>query len=340
MKRPLKVLLCGYYGMGNLGDELLARASIRQLERCGIPKEQIVMLSGDPRESRRRFGVEAVDRWSLSAIVKCALRSESLLLGGGGIFQDATSVKSVVYYWMVLTAARLCGCTLWAAGQSVGPLRHRLSRFLTRFAFSLCGKISVRDRHSEVFFSGACERTEDLALTLFSRKTDGLHRKGYALFNVRPFDGKLEREAAAAWEAYAALRGLETVGVAMSPADAELMEELCRQGTVHLQEILTPKPEEVSELFSGASCAFGMRLHFCVLALCCGVPCQSVPYDPKVKDFSLQWGIPQWKNAVCFHSPADEENRLAEASKHIEDFFRRGVKECAGLVEPCPERKR
>lgn len=53
MARRWKVLLCGYYGMGNLGDELLAAAAIQLLKNCGLKENEIAMLSGAPEESRK-----------------------------------------------------------------------------------------------------------------------------------------------------------------------------------------------------------------------------------------------------------------------------------------------
>ena len=47
-EREFRVALCGYYGFGNLGDELLAEALIAALERCGIKRGEMAMLSASP----------------------------------------------------------------------------------------------------------------------------------------------------------------------------------------------------------------------------------------------------------------------------------------------------
>ena len=56
-----RVALAGYYGFGNLGDELLAEAAIAALLRCGVDKDRIVLMSAAPEESRQKFGVDSVD---------------------------------------------------------------------------------------------------------------------------------------------------------------------------------------------------------------------------------------------------------------------------------------
>ena len=43
--RRYRVALTGYYGFGNLGDELLAGASLEALERAGVGRGNVVMLS-------------------------------------------------------------------------------------------------------------------------------------------------------------------------------------------------------------------------------------------------------------------------------------------------------
>ena len=138
MKKEFDVLLLGYYGFGNLGDELLCEASLRLLASCGVPKERVALLSAAPRESEERYGVRTFNRWSLREIGRACAASRSLLLGGGGLFQDSTSARSCVYYYAAVRIARLLGLRVWAEGQSVGPLRRGLSRALTRGAFGSC----------------------------------------------------------------------------------------------------------------------------------------------------------------------------------------------------------
>ena len=79
--RRYRVALTGYYGFGNLGDELLSGASLEALERAGVGRGNVVMLSNDPEGSRRAFGVDSVSRWRLRGVVSALRSSETLLLG-------------------------------------------------------------------------------------------------------------------------------------------------------------------------------------------------------------------------------------------------------------------
>ena len=326
MPRRWKALLCGYYGMGNAGDEFLASASIALLERCGLERGQIAMLSGNAAESERLHGVRAFDRWSFREIVAAAKNSETLLLGGGGIFQDSSGLLSPWYYWGVMKIASLCGCCLWAAGQSIGPLRSPVSRFLARNAFSACSAVTVRDEHSYEFLKRDCLLADDLVLTL-PDGGDERQAGGAVLVNLRPCGG-LERQAALDLAALEWARGRKLIGVAMSGEDAQLMEELRREGVLRLDELRLCTAENWRDAFAGAEYAWGMRLHFGVFCLKCGIPCTLVPYDPKVSDFASRWGANVWPDRSRpekWRCAAALDGAVRETAEAFAECFRRCV---------------
>ncbi len=299
MPRPYKVLLCGYYGMGNCGDEFLASAAIALLKRNGLSSGEIAMLSGSVAESEALHGVRAFDRWSWKEIVKAARRSETFLLGGGGIFQDTSGPLSPWYYWLVLKTAAACGCRPWAVGQSIGPLKSRIGRALARNAFSSCAAVGVRDRHSYDFLGGACELADDIVITLPSKAAEGERRD--FLVNFRPC--ALVDEAARRFSRLPVPEGGRVVGVAMSRDDADLMERLARDERLRLDDLRLCTPDGWRELFSRGAYGWGMRLHFGVMCLKLRVPCALVPYDPKVGDFAARWGASSWDETSALPRP-------------------------------------
>lgn len=287
------VLVAGYYGFGNLGDELLAQSVIALLLSFGVDRKRIAILSNNPAESEEKFGVTAVDRWRLSAIREALLVSRTLLLGGGGLFQDATSARSCVYYWALIRLARMYRCRVWAFGQSVGPLSSPTSKWLAKTSFAACEYIGVRDEESGGILSGfglACDLSPDLVFTLDLP----LPREGgtSALLNVRPAgDGAWgDRIARAALELSA--EGFLLRGVAFAREDGLELEKLAAVHGLAIEEILTPRSaEDFTEISKDAALALGMRLHFGILSLRRGLPLLMAPYDPKVSGFARQWGV-------------------------------------------------
>ncbi|MEM7794471.1 MAG: polysaccharide pyruvyl transferase CsaB, partial [Cyanobacteria bacterium P01_C01_bin.118] len=83
----MQAVLCGYYGMGNGGDEALLATLLQLLPQSVTP----VVLSGNPEETAQRYGVKAVPRKSLSAVWAVLQQSQAFIWGGGSLMQDATS---------------------------------------------------------------------------------------------------------------------------------------------------------------------------------------------------------------------------------------------------------
>lgn len=297
MKRDFDVLLCGYYGFGNLGDELLAQSLIALLERQGIPRKRVAILSASPGESGRAFGVEAFDRWSPAALFRALSRSRSLVLGGGGLFQDTTSLRSPFYYWAVVRMGSFLGCLPWCFGQSVGPLKTRSGIWLARNAMRQCAVRYVRDERSRALLgrwgldSGI---SPDLVLSLPVTSPEG--PKSYILVNVRPWSGNLPERFAQALTVLSRRTGKPLLGVGLVREDIRTMEDLKAEGCLpEDMPVRLLEPGNLSEVMGQGTMAVGMRLHFNVLAFIHGLSCIAVPYDPKVEAFAGTWDIPIWK---------------------------------------------
>ena len=293
--RQFDVVLAGYYGFGNLGDELLAEASVDFLKASGVPRERIAILSADPAASAARLGVMAFDRWNFSSVSAALSRSRSLLLGGGGLFQDASSVRSCLYYWGLVRLAQFRGCSVWGLGQSVGPLSGRISRLLTRDALSRCSYLAVRDRASaEVLNSMGIAFTEMpdivLGLSLPARRSDS---DSAVLINIRPVqDDPSLCDSVAIAARRCVEHGMSVKCIALSSEDESIMREKMDGGELPYCEIVTVRSlEDFIAAADGASYAVGMRLHFGVLSMLSGLRLILVPYDPKVSGFAESWGI-------------------------------------------------
>ena len=294
MSRRYRVALAGYYGFGNLGDELLLRASLEALDRCGVRRDRVVVLSSAPKETSCVLGADSVDRWSFSAVRGALRSSDTLLLGGGGLFQDSTSLHSCLWYWGLVRLARLCGARPWALGQSIGPLKRRTARWLTRTALSSCAVLQLRDGPSMEWarrLGVPAMPGADLALTLEMPRDAAPVERGRLLVNLRPVAGP-ERFVELAASCVDAFDG-ERVGVAMSPEDYELLEGTRRTGRLRIERtVLVKSAPDVASLWSPATGAVGMRLHFAVLSAIYGTPLALLSYDPKTAAFAEWVGLP------------------------------------------------
>ena len=309
--RRYKAALLGYYGFGNLGDELLVRACLEILSSIGVKRQEISVLSNNPEETSKNFSVDSVNRWKFFEIFRVLRETERLIFGGGGIFQDRTSLMSCVWYWAVVRLARLMGVKVFAAGQSIGPLSSRISRLLAGNALRSCGLVQVRDEKSKILAESlGCKnvvRGVDLVMTLSSENRISTGNR--MLVNLRPCP-ELERYA----EILRPRIRADDVGVAMSPEDEAALSGLGLREIVRVRTF-----EEAEELWRSSRCAVGMRLHFGVLSRIFRTPLAMMPYDVKVNEFAGQSKVPcisdEWIEPVM---PLELPENLSEAK----NFFR------------------
>lgn len=312
MKRRYRAVLLGYYGFGNLGDELLLQACIEMLCRCGLSREQIAVLSNNPEMTRRNFGVHSFNRWKFGHVVKVLRDSDTMILAGGGIFQDSTSLKSCVWYWAMVRLARILGVKVYAIGQSIGPLNSSISRIFAGNALRVCGKIHVRDKKSSLLAKTlGCENViegSDLVMTL--KPSTPPQKRGYMLVNLRPC-ANLEHYR----EILRSHVDVDTIGAALGDGDEEALRPL------GLRVVRPCTFDEACGLFGGAKSAVGMRLHFGVLSRIMRVPLAMMPYDVKVKEFAMQSNIPcvndEWAEPVMPREIPDSVNDVEGLCREI-----------------------
>jgi len=154
---PKGILIAGYYGFGNTGDEAILSAILKDL-RALRPDLDLHVVSGNPSETASRYRVRAVLWSDIQAIIEHAQACDLILLGGGGIFHDYWGAQA-----NTLLTAKHAGipffsgfpllawlldkpCMIYAAG--VGPLFSDEGKELTRLAFELVDVATVRDAES------------------------------------------------------------------------------------------------------------------------------------------------------------------------------------------------
>ncbi|MCL2226660.1 MAG: polysaccharide pyruvyl transferase family protein, partial [Oscillospiraceae bacterium] len=100
----LKIVISGYYGFDNCGDEAVLLSIIHCLKKLD-PDVRITVLSNAPEKTRELYGVDVANRWNLIAVAQEILTARLLISGGGSLIQDATSVRSPAYYLLIIRLA-------------------------------------------------------------------------------------------------------------------------------------------------------------------------------------------------------------------------------------------
>ena len=291
----MQFLLSGYYGFGNIGDEALARVIVSELRRR-YPYAGIDVLSAQPAVTAHELGVRATPRAQLAAVRDAIARADIVLSGGGGLLQNATSLRSLLYYAGILRAANRAQRKSMIFAQSIGPLDF-VGKTVVREWCKGTRCATVRDARSQQLLAtllrdAKIERTAD-PVFLYERQNGAIDLASRGIDRQAPLVVVAVRKSsgfqqAARPIAHAVDRFAETyhAHVAFLPfggaEDADAATALIRK--CQSSPVLFPLTDidEASELIRSAFVVIGMRLHALILAIRFGVPFLAVAYDPKV----------------------------------------------------------
>jgi polysaccharide pyruvyl transferase CsaB len=146
-----KIVISGYYGFNNSGDEAVLQSILLALEaeadKQGVKAEPIV-LSADPAQTERLYGVKAAHRMRLQDVFGALRGADGLISGGGSLLQDATGVGSIPYYLGIIHLAQWLRKPTFIYSQGIGPVHRPIFAPMIRKVFNSCRYISVRDTES------------------------------------------------------------------------------------------------------------------------------------------------------------------------------------------------
>jgi polysaccharide pyruvyl transferase WcaK-like protein len=129
----------------NLGDLAIITATVDALRR-EIPGVQIVMLSDDPAHTESLYEGVTAERFSFAAYVRAIRDADLVVLGGGTLFTDATSM-AVLVNTSAAFIAKLYGTPVALYGVASGFMRAT-SRMLVRGALKRTSLACLRDPES------------------------------------------------------------------------------------------------------------------------------------------------------------------------------------------------
>ena len=298
--RDIDVLISGYYGFGNNGDDAVLQSIVESLRR-ERPELRIVVLSKNPQDTEERYGVDSIFRFNFAKVCKYLRRTRLLITGGGTLLQDLTSTQSLLYYlWVINTAVRSGARTMLYAN-GIGPIRYEANKERVAAVLRRLDTITLRDERSleELSkFEVGCEvaLTADAAFGLqsFSEErqaevlsTLGLLEGSYFVVSVRSwkymgrgFEDEMISFARAVQEEH----GIVPLFISMQPDnDAEISRRIYSR--VSCAKILDRAldTEQYVGIIGGAVFVVAMRLHAIIYGAKTGTPCIGLVYDPKVR---------------------------------------------------------
>ena len=318
-KKNGDIVFSGYYGFGNMGDDSLLCSIIENLR--AIDKDvRITALTKNPRKMQRKYGVKCVGRFNIFAVIYALRNAKLLISGGGSLFQNNTSAKSLEYYIQIVKLAKRMGLPVMVYANGIGPLYGKRSHEKVKKVLRQVDFISLREPSSYDFLSEIGLDSEilqkirisaDPALTLspcsdercnYILEKAGIsaphHHFAVSLrewHDLKTGEEVGTREEFVARIASAVSKVSTTLGKTpvFIPVQKSYDDAICLEVREKVQwEIGKECPflrglsaREVISIVGKMSFVIGMRLHMLIYASAAGTPAIGLSYDPKVDAF-------------------------------------------------------
>ena len=328
----MKIVISGYYGFENIGDEAILYAIIQSLKK-EQPEVEITVLSNEPEVTAERYHVHAVNRWKLRDVIQAIKMSDGLISGGGSLMQDETGSRTIPYYAGIIKIAKFLRKPVFIYAQGMGPFNQKKSRFMVKSALKNT-TITVRDNDSKQLLQqiGVKEKIAIvpdpvLGIDIVQQASDWLtsqqFTKPVVTVSVRdwPTTNHYKQKLAQALS-FIGKQGYEIVFIPMHGShDLITSEEIA--GLMDCESKIAPHDASIHEkiaLIKESELLIGIRLHALIFAAVVNTPFIPLSYDPKIDSFAEICGQPLVGSIEEDNwTTVDLTNMFTKMTKHLEE---------------------
>lgn len=356
--RPRNVIISGYYGARNRGDDILLNA-LRDRIVAEVPDANIISAAVNAKEVERSQGIQAFRRADPFESDKHASSATSVILGPGGLWHDYTiqaagGVAGIVtgatispsHLVQLPLMVRAHGGSFHVHGLGVGPLNDSSAKSSVNLTGLLAESVTVRDQESldllteiQASWPNSPIVSPDVAYTLplgqlDAASTELLPDKPYLVVNVRPFqeNGDSLEAIRDVVFAFAEQHDLAILGVPMQPVDENAMKEweaFDADGRLAILPQDAPYPVFLRALRDAAALV-SMRLHTNLFAHRVGKAPVGIAYDPKLtghftqlgrEEFAVEMPVDRdqlWDRLSAAFNSGDLDEQTVEAVRELE----------------------
>jgi polysaccharide pyruvyl transferase CsaB len=298
-----RILMSGYYGFDNSGDDAILKAIVNDLRETD-ESLNITVLSNNPAKTEKMYPVKAVNRFKFSDVFRAVKETSLLISGGGSLLQDVTSTRSLLYYLGVMSLAKIFNKSVMVYANGIGPVNGRFNRFLTKLVLNKVDLITLRDQMSKDYLEemGVNNKeiyvTSDPVFTLEPSSREVVQKifidegipQGERLLGISIREWKkannLESKIAETIDYLIEKYNVKVVLIPMHyPEDLKISKEVLnlvqRDGCYILSKKYTV--EEIMGVIKELDLIVAMRLHSLIYAATQSIPMVGLVYDPKVE---------------------------------------------------------
>jgi polysaccharide pyruvyl transferase CsaB len=353
----ITILIHGYYGFKNLGDELILKKIIEDIELL-VPDTEIVVLSGDPPYTQNTHGIEAIDRFNINDVIDAVRRCDVIILGGGGLFNDQWPLVikdifssfgiGIAYYAVPPLIAKILGKPVFYWAHGLGPFYTDEAVKLTKWAYSLADFVTLRDEHSHDLLKTMEFPEEKLQVDI-----DPVYKLDVSQYinedrinqleipdnrlvlgvNLRPWKDRdqeiIEQLGRSLTEMYIRDKNILFFLIPFDfssniVSDFRILKKLhgrLPDGSFMTIDEEKAEPGTLLSAVSRAHAVIGMRLHFLMSALKLGKPAIALNYDSKVEEMYKILGLNEFCIDISINGISRVNHKISEAVTEKDRFL-------------------
>ena len=279
-----KVLVSGYIGFNNFGDEAIFKALREHLQSLNV---KVYALSASDN-----YDIKTYNYKSIVEIIKAILSCDILISGGGSLLQNKTSNSSLIYYLSVIILAKLFFKKVIIFAQGIEPIKGKLFEFITKNVLKCCDFITTRDKKSSDLLANWGIKSETLSDPIYSILPEINKDKNGLIVQLRECAlNVLDELARAIQENYNG----EISVLALQDCDVDIckkfVEKLKKNG-INSDCIYDNNVEQTIKLFNNAKYVISTRLHGLMVSNALGAHVFALSYDDKtqtvIEEFQLE----------------------------------------------------
>lgn len=305
-----KVLLLGYYGFDNSGDDAILKAIVKGIKNFNEDYE-ITAFSKNPDKTKREYNINSVDRFSFFEVLNAMKNTDLFVFGGGSLLQDKTSSRSLFYYLGMIRLAKFFNKKVFVFANGIGPINKNYNRNSTKKILEKVDYITLRDKSSYDFIKELGVKNKNVEITadpVFLLESSGESQADRILkeqniklgknvigISVRKWNESLNlnREVAKFCDKFVN-EDIDFLIIPMHyPKDVEYsksIKNLSKNERIHVLDTKY-EVEDIISLIKKCEIMIAMRLHSLIYSAKAKVPMISLVYDPKVSGLSKELEI-------------------------------------------------
>lgn len=288
-----KILVSGYIGFNNFGDEAIFYALVNHLKSL---KFKVCALCNNPKDVKNKYDVDTFYYKNPIQIIKAIIDCDILYSGGGSLLQNKTGNFSLYYYLLIILTAKLFCKKVFIFSQGIEPVNGKFSEFFLKFVLKQADYITVRDNNSLNYLKTLninSDLTSDPVYSLVENYKISSEKKGLIvqLRDFKDFNKNIPADLAYSLKGYKdTVRVLSLQNEVDEKICKTLVEKLNSEG---VKARYTPfySIEKTFDIINQAEFMISTRLHGAILANALKVKTFALIYDDKVRSLADEFKI-------------------------------------------------